>query len=213
MPTRIEEPTFENKAIAANTAQRAPRRVSFLQTEVSSFSDEDSPMTTPLTTQERDELWYNTNDLIEFKNQARELSRHLRRNSVVDGKDSTRGLEHRVCMNRQKSKYLAIRAILKAQAFCESPQELADVSRKCTAWAKEVALLTGHSDYYHAYNPSLAHLVNTTPRMPTLWEEGVRQQQEKKRRLQLIEIDSSSSSSDEETTSRRVRPRFLPSAL
>merc|ERR1712150_117433 len=74
-----------------------------------------------------------------------------------------RGLESRVSMERQRNKYLATRAIIKAQQRYENnPEQLAALASKCTAWAKEVALCTGYQDYCHVYNPSLVQFVPQT---------------------------------------------------
>merc|ERR1712150_138636 len=67
-----------------------------------------------------------------------------------------RGLESRASMERQRNKYLATRAIIKAQQrYLNNPEQLASLASKCTAWAKEVELCTGYQDYCHVYNPSL----------------------------------------------------------
>lgn len=202
MPTRIESLLPLNKTSAhvvglTQMRTKTPRRVSFQPTE---FSAGNEQLPSRLTLQERNQLWYQQNDLVAFKNEAREISRSLRRNSDSTSRiEASRGLEHRISMDRQKNKYLAIRAILKAQDSCQSPQELAQVASKCTAWAKEVALLTGHADYYEAYNPHLAHLVPTTPSMP----QPLLLQ---RKRPQVIVIDDGGSSSEDEA--RRVRPRL-----
>jgi hypothetical protein len=71
-----------------------------------------------------------------------------------DGADP-RGLEHRVCLNRQKNKYLAIRCTLKAQSRSRCPEFIARISSKCTSWAKELAVAEAHRDYCEAYCPQL----------------------------------------------------------
>jgi len=194
MPTRIDALVAKSKMGAPTTRihRAPPRRVSF---EPTAGSSSDNASGSSLTTQERNELWYHPNDLIGFKNEAREISRRIRHDT--SSVECARGLEHRISMDRQKNKYLAIRAILKAQDV-HSPQELARIASRCTAWAKEVALLTGHKDYYKAYNPELAHLVPTTPSMPQL--AHIR----RKRPVEVIVIDDDS----EEEEVRRQRPRL-----
>ena len=126
----------------------------------------------------RHELWYQQIDLDEFKNNARNLCRQIREcDALIDQpmldtridialeseNHCARGLEHRISVERQRNKFLAMRAVLKAQQRYDSPDVLAVIASKCTAWAKEVALCTGYQDFYQAYNPALAHLVPSTP--------------------------------------------------
>jgi len=151
--------------------RRRPRRVSFEKAEIVGEVISCSSMTA----EERDELWYHQSSLSQFKTEARELCRRIRDVDVgsqplldvarVDTTAAacTRGLEHRASIERQKNKFLAMRAILKAQARYEKSEQLAMVASKCTAWAKEIALCTGYQDFYYAYNPALLHLVPQTP--------------------------------------------------
>jgi hypothetical protein len=126
----------------------------------------------------RHELWYQQIDLDEFKNNARHLCRQIRDcDAVIDQpmldtridialateNHCARGLEHRISLERQRNKFLTMRAVLKAQQRYDSPDKLAIIASKCTAWAKEIALCTGYQDFYQAYNPALAHLVPSSP--------------------------------------------------
>ena len=185
---------------AADTTTRIPihntrptRRVSFQPAEVVT----DVPRGSSLSKEERSKLWYHQDDLIGFKNEARNLSRKIRTNSLGD-KECDRGLEHRISIERQKNKCLAIRAILKAQDR-HHPEQLARIASRCTAWAKEVALLAGHQDYYQAYNPGLAHLVPTTPQMQ---QPILTARLERKRQPEVIVIH------DDNEELRRARPRL-----
>jgi hypothetical protein len=65
----------------------------------------------------------------------------------------SRGLEHRVCLNRQRHKYLAIRCTLKAQMQSRCPDFIARISSKCTQWAKEIAVAEADRDFCEAYCP------------------------------------------------------------
>jgi hypothetical protein len=78
--------------------------------------------------------------------------------SAVDESDvahegETRGLEQRVCLNRQRHKYLAIRCTLKAQMESRCPEFIARISNKCTQWAKELAVAEADRDFCEAYCP------------------------------------------------------------
>lgn len=85
----------------------------------------------------------------------------------------TRGLEHRVCLNRQRHKYLAIRCTLKAQMQSRCPDFIARISNKCTSWAKEIAVAEANRDYCEAYCPqeltSPKKLTNDCPLMNFLF--------------------------------------------
>mmetsp|Transcript_27703 Transcript_27703/g.45991 ORF Transcript_27703/g.45991 Transcript_27703/m.45991 type:complete len:238 (+) Transcript_27703:77-790(+) len=155
--------------------RKRARRVSFDKAEVVSTVAPSSLMSVS----ERHGLWYQQTDLSKFKEDARDLCRQIRNcDGVIEqplldprldaaleaaGNECARGLEHRISMERQKNKYLAMRAIVKAQQRYQTPEQLAVVASKCTAWAKEVALCTGYQDFYQAYNPALVHLVPQTP--------------------------------------------------
>lgn len=199
MPTSIDSLAISKTPLASRIRSRAPRRVSFQQTEVAHSSTSSMPTNSPaiMTAQERNKLWYHPQDLLAFKMEARQVARRIR---TSRSSECARGLEHRISMERQKNKYLAIRAILKAQDQCSSPAELATIASHCSAWAQEVALLAGHADYYKAYNPELAHLVPTTP---TLQHSLVgMMEQQRKRAVEVIVID------EDEQQARRTRPRL-----
>ena len=206
-PVRIDATTIlMNSAMPIATVPR--RRVSFQtavnETYVAASSD--------MTQDERNELWYKPSDLSQFKSDARDICRLLKEEGMVGDilldvelsnsncGDCTRGLEHRISIERQKNKYITMRAILKAQQRYSKPEQLAHVAIKCTAWAKEVALVTGYQDFYQAYNPSLVHIVpfSITTKFPIL---------SKKRSLEII---TDSESSDNEQTCKRYRVQSSP---
>ncbi|KAL3928675.1 MAG: hypothetical protein SGBAC_012546 [Bacillariaceae sp.] len=65
---------------------------------------------------------------------------------------SSRGLEHRVCRKRLRNKHLALRCVLKAQMRSSCPDFIANISSKCTFWAKEIARNEGSRDFQAAYS-------------------------------------------------------------
>jgi hypothetical protein len=131
------------------------RRVQFFEARVVSFLEPCSSMSLD----ERRQVWYQAKDLEEFKRQARTLCRRLRTSPIVD-EETARGLEHRICFERQKNKVLALRCILKAQRRLAHHEQVAMVARKCTAWAKEVAIVEATRDFCEAYHPHLTALVH-----------------------------------------------------
>jgi hypothetical protein len=142
--------TTQQLLVKPSLVVNAIRRVAFRDFCNVSFITAGSSMSQ----EERNEVWYHPSDLDDFKCQVRTLCRKLR--DAPESKESSRGLEHRVCLERQRNKHLAIRCILKAQRRSTCPEFVAMVSRKCTAWAKEVALVEASRDFCEAYYPRLA---------------------------------------------------------
>mmetsp|Transcript_21019 Transcript_21019/g.29671 ORF Transcript_21019/g.29671 Transcript_21019/m.29671 type:complete len:208 (-) Transcript_21019:82-705(-) len=124
------------------------RRVQFLDVRVVGTVTPSSSMTSD----ERNDVWYQQSDLDTFKSSARDLSRQLRSNPDQMLSNETRGLEHRISLERQKHKFLTTRAILKAQERYQSTEQLAMIASKCSSWAKQVALVTGTKDFCSAYD-------------------------------------------------------------
>jgi len=130
---------------------------------------------------EREAIWYNNSALDKFKCQVRSMCRKLREVSqaassqaasqqqqhqqqqqepgattttappAASDAPSSRGLEHRVCRKRLRNKQLALRCVLKAQTRSSCPDFIANVSSKCTFWAKEIARGEGARDYAAAW--------------------------------------------------------------
>ena len=111
--------------------------------------------------EEKEELWYSTDSLDTFKTEVRLLCRKLRDAPAKDESENSRGLEHRICLIRQRNKQLALRCVLKAQMKSSCPDFLAGISLKCTAWASEQARKEATQDYCEAYHPHLTSLEPT----------------------------------------------------
>jgi hypothetical protein len=135
-------------------------------------------------------LWYQLEELEAFRNDARETCREMKyhdhlvglsdSDSLSDSESSThsvltrrlpslardsatRGLEQRSCVERQRRKYLSNRYVLKVaqKLYQTDPEKLAEVSRKCNAWACELAIEEASRDYDRVY--SRIATKNTTP--------------------------------------------------
>jgi hypothetical protein len=146
----LPEESTQQRLVKPSMVVKARRRVAFQEFCNVSFITPGSSMSQ----EERNDVWYHPTDLDDFKCQVRTLCRKLR--DAPESKESSRGLEHRVCLERQRNKHLAIRCILKAQRRSPCPEFVAMISRKCTAWAKEVALAEASRDFCEAYYPHLA---------------------------------------------------------
>jgi hypothetical protein len=157
-PENFEIPFELSRAmLMKRTTSKPSRNVRFHEAIIISFVTPASSMSQ----QERDAAWYPTNDLDAFKTEARLLSRKLRvePSTCTKGSSHTRGLEQRVSLERQRNKIMALRCILKAHQQFTDSERVAIAARKCTAWAREVALVEGSRDFCEAYYPALTSLV------------------------------------------------------
>mmetsp|Transcript_21230 Transcript_21230/g.27932 ORF Transcript_21230/g.27932 Transcript_21230/m.27932 type:complete len:202 (-) Transcript_21230:110-715(-) len=136
------------------------RRVQFHDARVVGMVTPSSSMTFD----ERNDIWYQQSDLDTFKTSARDLSRLLRSNPKQMESNETRGLEHRISLERQKQKFLTTRAVLKAQERYQNADQLALIASKCSSWAKQVALVTATKDFCSAYD--IAVVVPDVPPQP-----------------------------------------------
>ena len=123
------------------------------------------------------DLWFSATDLATFRNQARETCRQMRHftaattttTTLHDAQQqqqqpslawdpSTRGLEQRSCVERQRRKYVSTRFILQAQAQLDIQNtdtdraRLAALASKITAWATHLAIEEAARDYGRAYD-------------------------------------------------------------
>jgi len=119
-------------------------------------------------------MWYQNNELIIIKNEVRTLCRkiHNNKNQTVPIIDATtiksndtildiRGLEQRLCKNRQKNKSLAIWGILQAQKRNNDSEFIAMIAQKCTVFAKELAITQAKRDYCEVYDPYFVPLLSS----------------------------------------------------
>lgn len=142
----------------AEPAQAAGRyrRVSFGTADIVAHLLPSSAMTE----EDRNELWYPLGELDALKEEARDLCRQIRDDGpAANTEESRRGLEHRVCVERQRNKILALRCIIKAHRRFQNPEHVAIIARRCTAWAAEVAMVEASKDYCEAYRPGLLSMV------------------------------------------------------
>lgn len=104
---------------------------------------------------ERHTLWYQPEELHAFKSEARFLCQWLHNTFHQEELSFCRGLEHRMCPQRRTDKVKALTAVLivqrklkqeRARYFHNYENIIANVSRKYTASARDVALQTGELD-------------------------------------------------------------------
>ena len=119
--------------------------------------------------------WYEAEDLGNFREEARTICRQLRLTTRTHSyradtaslssspeeqsqsslcsmavNTQTRGLESRMCLERQRRKYLTTKAVVRAQSKL-NPERLAALSMRCTRWAALLAREEGARDYIRAY--------------------------------------------------------------
>jgi len=182
---------------------------------------------------EREAIWYNNSTLDKFKCQVRSMCRKLREcpkaapqqqqqqqsdtpRQTTTSDSSSRGLEHRVCRKRLRNKQLALRCVLKAQMRSSCPDFIANVSSKCTFWAKEIARDEGSRDFVAAYaqedelNASVASMDISTSGDSTTTASTFTTKKSKKKcpimsRLCPAKRECSDRCDDSESSARQVR--------
>jgi hypothetical protein len=113
-----------------------------------------------LSEMEKDELWFTDREIECFKARARALCVDLAGLGAAaivmddDDNENIRGLELRLCQERQKRKYMIVQAILRAQKRFKDPKQLSYIARKCSVWSKTVAVIVAQRDYCALYQPA-----------------------------------------------------------
>jgi len=105
-------------------------------------------------------MWYFAHELESFKNDVRMACQTMRDSgnsaaSSIYNSDNftTRGLEQRMCKNRQRNKALSVWGTLKAQQRNRDPEFIAMIARKCSFTAAQLAYMEAARDYCEVYNP------------------------------------------------------------
>jgi len=192
-----------NTTCISENLQRIPRSVSFESEKIDCMSPSN------IFNDKRSEIWYQQEELVQFKDDVMNLCRELRCDQdqplmdtkidiILQAKNCcARGLENFISLERQRNRFLARKAIVEAQRrYPQDPEKLAMMASKCAAWAKEVALCTGYQDFYQVYKPEMSHLVPQT--MSTKFPVQTR-----KRRRNSNESESSSVRKETPFTKRR----------
>jgi hypothetical protein len=118
------------------------------------------------------DVWYGQKDVAEFHGEARNLCRMMRAcnvatkteerghaNAPLLAKDTlTRGLEQRMCRERQRRKLLATRIIVRAanDKMRNDPDQLAELAQRCNAWATALAIQEAERDHFRAVDDEYA---------------------------------------------------------
>jgi hypothetical protein len=148
--------------------------------------------------QELRQMWYNKNDIKEFRREAQCLSKRLRDDPQSCVGEHTRGLELRMSLQRQDHKQMVVKRIMEAQEEASTPEELAQIAQRLSVRSTKLALAQAHKDYYAAYHPNLSSVL---PAMPALLDCSRDLISNNKRSLLL--------GTSLEQTGRRVRCRMF----
>lgn len=135
------------------------------------LSDDDDSSYISTTRDIRKGLWYQRQEILLFKKQARDLFLQHASRSLKESDDLVlpRGLE--CCyMERRVYRHKTIQCILGAVRKGMSSDEVAKVSRMCSVWNEGIALIQACKDYCSVYKPSMRSLIpklsNNPPEFP-----------------------------------------------
>jgi len=137
-----------------------PRRVQFSHVQV--VGTITNRLDIPIS--EHRNAWYFHHELEYFKNEVRTACQTIRDDGLSSGNSvastiynstnfTTRGLEQRMCKNRQRNKALSVWGTLKAQQRNRDPEFIAMIARKCSFSAAQLAYMEASRDYCEIYNP------------------------------------------------------------
>lgn len=110
-----------------------------------------------LSVSEKDHLWFTDYEIESFKVRARALCKDIKlgiTDDATSNEENIRGLELRLCQERQRRKYMILQAILRAQKRYKDPKQLSNIARKCSVWSKAVAAIVAQRDYCCLYEPN-----------------------------------------------------------
>jgi len=148
-------------AFSQEQPQMQSRRVSFSEHE---FVDTVTQSSAIQLEDKQSSTWYLPQELHIFKMEVRLSTQAIRNKGISSGNNATatmyntvdyptRGLEQRICKNRQRNKALAIWGTLKAQQRNNDPEFIAMIARKCSHSATQLAYMEAARDYCEIYNP------------------------------------------------------------
>lgn len=113
------------------------------------------------------ELFYQSSALDTFREETREQSRRLRNvlqqaleeDTPLSSSDCDyciRGLEHRLCFERQRRKCMARKIIVKLQSQVNR-ERLAETAQLMSAWARALAIEDACREYLRSYTSTKKH--------------------------------------------------------
>lgn len=141
------------------TCMSPPRKVHFQDTIIEVHIES----LAALTDAEKEKLWFTETEIEGFKVKARALCEDIKLG--VTEEENTRGLELRLCQERQRRKFMILQAILRAQKRFKDSKHLSNIARKCSVWSKAVAAILAQRDYCLLYEPARISSVPAFPAM------------------------------------------------
>lgn len=150
MPANQGATAAQQEQQLSQRLKRSQNRVSFQAEEARSIIEVECFAF--LRKQEREDVWYTSNDIESFRDIARKTTKKLRKSlGVLSYGDHGRGLEFRTDRERQERKYWTNKVVVKAQHKYDA-NYLAKLYKRCSAWTKTAAMMAGSIDFYAAYD-------------------------------------------------------------
>jgi len=116
----------------------------------------DVPQASTMSDMEKTVMWYSDNDIDTFKTDAEEACKRIIGVSpaISEEKECVRGLEFCLDFDRQEKSRVDVRFLLEFQRLLKAKPQTADnkewriaaASEQLSAWAKEMAIITGYRD-------------------------------------------------------------------
>jgi hypothetical protein len=144
----------------------------------------------------KQELWYQSTDLLEFNLQAMDFADGLR--SVDHSEEHGRGFE-RYREDRIRHKTLTVKSIVLAHKRGMDDESLAVISKRCSHETQEQSFVLGCEDYLEAYHPNMTHLKLTRNSGDPVTKSPVQETTEAASRKHTIELTP--------TTQEQEQPR------
>ena len=163
-PTQ-EDFMFLMKAITDDARQSQPTSTTTAPKRVRFASHVAISAPGPLLSDEVKDLWYSNSDLKSFKYESKQIIASARRGMTIMENDTvtTRGLEH-CAPQRLRNRRMSIRYTVNTyQRLGRNDEQTANVSRRCSVWTSEIALIRGCLDFANVYRPAMVPLIPATP--------------------------------------------------
>ena len=115
------------------------------------------------TKEELKSLWHDPKEISTFKNNVRKLVTK----GSTEKAETRRGLES-CTYERQLQRHRTIQCIVSSFKKGMTPEQTAEIAKRCSEWNKDVAILQACHDYFEVHQPelSLPHIDNTPPAFP-----------------------------------------------
>lgn len=150
----------------------------------------------------KQELWYQSTDLLEFNLRAMDFADGL--GNFDHSEEHGRGFE-RYREDRIRHKTLTVKSIVLAHQRGMDEESLAVISRRCSHKTQEQGFVQGCEDYLEAYHPNMTHLKPTLNSGVHVTKAPVQEITEATSRKHTIELTPTTQEQPRAHQSRRLR--------